>query len=126
MAVLCIDNERAILDGMATLLRGWGCSVVAAPGLKAAEAALAAIDWAPSGLLVDYHLDDGDGLAAIAALRARYGEELPAILVTADRSPRLREEARAAQVKMLGKPIRPAALRALLAQWHVRRAVAAE
>jgi signal transduction histidine kinase/CheY-like chemotaxis protein len=126
MAVLCIDNEPVILDGMATLLKSWGCSVVVASDLRGARAALEGADWTPTGLLIDYHLDEGNGIEAIVALRARYGEELPAILVTADRSPRVREEARARQVKVLNKPMKPAALRALLAQWHARRAVAAE
>jgi len=58
------------------------------------------------------------------ALRAQWGE-LPAILITADRSPRVRASARAKQVHVLNKPLKPAALRALLTQWRVRR-IAAE
>jgi DNA-binding response OmpR family regulator len=42
-------------------------------------------------MLVDYHLDDGDGLAAIAEVRWKLGEEVPAILITADRSAELRD-----------------------------------
>ena len=38
IAVLCIDNELAILDGMETLLGGWGCRVLKAPDLKTAIA----------------------------------------------------------------------------------------
>ena len=53
----------------------------------------------PMGLLVDYRLDSGNGLDAIRVLRARYGDELPAILITADRSPDVREEARASRRK---------------------------
>ena len=79
----------------------------------------------PDGLLVDYHLDGDNGLGAIAALRRRYGRDLPAILVTADRSLHVREEARAAGVHVLNKPVKPASLRALIAQWRVQR-VAAE
>ena len=78
----------------------------------------------PNGLLVDYHLDQGNGIDAIVALRARCGE-VPAILITADRSPTVREQARAEGIQVLHKPIKPAALRALLAQWRVQR-VAAE
>ena len=50
---------------------------------------------APNGLLVDYHLDGGNGIEAIAELRRRFGADLPAILITADRSPHVRDEARA-------------------------------
>jgi hypothetical protein len=47
------------------------------------------------------------------------------LLLTADRSPAVRDEAAKAEVYVLNKPVRPAALRALLAQWRATR-VAAE
>jgi hypothetical protein len=59
-------------------------------------------------------------------LRQRFGAELPAILVTADRSPPVRDEARAQDVQLLHKPLKPAALRALMAQWRMQRIAAAE
>ena len=126
MTVLCIDNDRNILEGMQTLLGGWGCTVVVAPDLTAAHLRLHELALAPDGLLVDYHLDDSNGIDAVVDLRGRYGSHLPAILVTADRSPRVREEARVNLIKVLNKPLKPAALRALLAQWRVRRIAAAE
>ena len=122
---LCIDNEPSVLDGMETLLHGWGCEVIKAPELDIALAAIAESPIMPNGLLVDYHLDRGNGIAAIIALRARCGD-LPAILITADRSPAVREQARAEGIQVLHKPIKPAALRALLAQWRVMRVAAAE
>ena len=123
--VLCIDNERTILDGMQTLLGGWGCRVLTAADLTEALATLEGSGLEPDGLLVDYHLDGDDGIGAIAELRRRHGRDLGAILVTADRSLRVREEARAAGVQVLNKPVKPAALRALITQWRVQR-VAAE
>ena len=77
----------------------------------------------PAGLLIDYHLDSGNGLDAIVELRWRLGD-LPAILITADRSPRVRNAARSHNVRLLQKPLKPASLRALLAQWRMQ--VAAE
>jgi len=126
MLVLCIDNEPKILDGMATLLGGWGCRVLKAPDLKSALTTVSDAKATPSGLLVDYHLDSGNGIEAIAALRWRFGAELPAILITADRSPAVREEARERDIQLLNKPLKPAALRALLGQWRVQRMAAAE
>ena len=123
--VLCIDNERAILDGMRTLLGGWGCRVLEAADLAEALAAIEGSGTEPDGLLVDYHLDGDNGLGVIAELRRRYGSDLAAILVTADRSVAVREEARAAGVHVLNKPVKPASLRALITQWRVQR-VAAE
>ena len=124
ITTLCVDNEPSVLDGMETLLRGWGCEVLKAPDLAFALTAISESSLMPNGLLVDYHLDHGNGIEAIAALRRRYGD-LPAILITADRSPAVREQAREEGIQVLHKPIKPAALRALLAQWRVLR-VAAE
>ncbi len=123
--VLCIDNDPIILDGMATLLGGWGCEVLRATDLAGAVDAAHAGQKPPSGLLVDYHLDRGNGLEAVTALRSRFGSDIPAILITADRSPQVREAARAMGIQLLNKPLKPAALRAVMSQWIVRR-IAAE
>ena len=124
ITALCVDNEPSVLDGMETLLRGWGCAVLKAPDLAFALTAISESALMPNGLLVDYHLDNGNGIEVITALRRRYGD-IPAILITADRSPAVREQAREEGIQVLHKPIKPAALRALLAQWRVLR-VAAE
>jgi CheY-like chemotaxis protein len=108
------------------LLGGWGCRVLKAPDLATAVDAIAESQVAPNGLLVDYHLDKGNGLDAIIELRRRFGAELPAILITADRSPQVRDAAREQDVQVLSKPLKPAALRALMAQWRVPRVAAAE
>ena len=110
---LCIDNEPSVLDGMETMLHGWGCEVIKAPDLAVALAAIEESPTMPNGLLVDYHLDHGNGIEAIVALRARCGD-LPAILITADRSPAVREQARArrhsaaAQAAQAGRAARAA------------------
>ncbi len=121
LTVLAIDNEPAILDGMSTLLNGWGCTIMTASSLKEAEAVVRAAKTVPDVLLADYHLDDADGMEAIVALRWKFGRPVPAVLITADRSPELRAEADEKHVTMLPKPLRPAALRALLAQMLTRR-----
>jgi len=92
-------------------------------------AALAASGTEPDGLLVDFHLDGADGIAAIKALRGQLGRaeggDVPAIVITADRSAHIRDEARAIGAHVLNKPLKPASLRALMMQWRVQR-VAAE
>jgi CheY-like chemotaxis protein/two-component sensor histidine kinase len=125
---LCVDNDRSILDGMEKLLGGWGCRVLTAADLTEALAAIEASGVEPDGLLVDYHLDGDNGISVIAELRRRFGREsaaLPAILITADRSAHVRDEAEAQAVHLLNKPLKPASLRALIMQWRVQR-VAAE
>ena len=93
------------------------------------EQALSTIEAAkaePNCLLVDYHLDRGNGIEAIVELRRRFGEDLPAILITADRSLQVRAEAQASGIHVLNKPVKPAALRALLGQMQMQRLAAAE
>jgi Na+/proline symporter/signal transduction histidine kinase len=139
LSVLAIDNEPAIIDGMKLLLGGWGCHVAVA---RNRAEALAAMDGRrPDIILADYHLDEGDnGLDVIEALRAedarragldrrrrggRGAQPLSAVLLTADRGQLVREAAGLADVHILNKPLKPAALRALLAQLRVTR-IAAE
>lgn len=124
MVVLAIDNEPAVLDGMATLLRGWGCEVVTAASIEEGRERVLAAGEPPEIVIADYHLDDGDGIAAIGAVREEIGFELPAVLITADRSPELREWAAERDISVLNKPLKPAALRALLSRIHVARLAA--
>ena len=70
-------TSLAILDGMETLLGGWGCRVVKAADLESALAALAETKLAPDALLVDYHLGEGNGIEAIVGLRRRFAPQLP-------------------------------------------------
>ncbi|HYD98798.1 MAG TPA: PAS domain-containing hybrid sensor histidine kinase/response regulator [Alphaproteobacteria bacterium] len=117
--VLCLDNEPAILEGMRVLLEGWSCQVLTAADLPAAEAALNGTR--PDAILADFHLDEGEsGLEALDRLQARYPEPVPAVLVTADRSEELRNAAASRDYAVLYKPVKPAALRALLTRILVR------
>ncbi|MGB8398734.1 PAS domain-containing hybrid sensor histidine kinase/response regulator [Bradyrhizobium sp.] len=124
--IVCIENDAAILDGMKTLLTAWDAEVIAVADPEAATAAIEAAGRQITGLLVDYHLDRGNGLAAIRDIRRRFGQNIPAILITADRSPQVRAAAREEQIVVLNKPVKPASLRALLGQWRTQQMVAAE
>jgi Na+/proline symporter/CheY-like chemotaxis protein/two-component sensor histidine kinase len=124
--VLCVDNEPYVLDSLATLLTGWGCGVLAARSSPEAEAAVAGAARLPDLAIIDYHLDEGDGVGTAEALRARFDRNLAAILITADRSPEAKAAAQRAGMPILHKPVRPAALRATIAQSMASRRVAAE
>ena len=126
LRVLCIDNEPKILDGMRLLLSGWGCTVTLAESASAVEALVAAGPPALDAVIADYHLGDGTGLAAIATLRAALGREVPALLVTADRTPDVRAEAQRGNIAVQTKPVRPASMRAWLTQFSALAREAAE
>ncbi|MFC5581490.1 PAS domain-containing hybrid sensor histidine kinase/response regulator [Rhodanobacter terrae] len=113
LTVLCLDNDAAILDGMQALLSRWGVDCRIALDVKQAgrELARGPIDL----ILADYHLADGvDGLQALQQLRAVLGGLPPVAMITADGSSELKQQARALGYPVLHKPVRPAALRALL------------
>ncbi len=119
--IVCIENDPAILDGMKTLLMGWDAHVIAALEPAVAIDAISSSNERITGLLVDYHLDRGNGIGAIRDIRQRFGPNIPAILITADRSPHVREAARAYGIIVLNKPVKPATLRALLSQWRAQQ-----
>jgi Na+/proline symporter/signal transduction histidine kinase/CheY-like chemotaxis protein len=119
--VLCIDDSPDILDGMAALLGGWHCDVrLAASG---AEWRDALHGETPDLILADFHLDDDkDGLELIAEICGEFGRIIPAIVISADQSEALAEEATRRGHAVLAKPIKPAALRALMTRSLVQRA----
>jgi signal transduction histidine kinase/CheY-like chemotaxis protein len=114
LKVLCVDNEREILDAMSGLLSGWGCSVRVARSLKDIARDELLVGWLPDLALMDYHLDQTSGLDAIEWLRQNAGGQLPAALITADRSPAVRALAEERGVAVITKPVKPAALRATI------------
>ncbi|MBD9424919.1 PAS-domain containing protein [Pseudomonas sp. PDM15] len=114
--VLCIDNEDSILTGMHSLLSRWGCQVWTARNRLECEHLLDE-DVRPQLALIDYHLDEGDtGTELMAWLRTRLGQPLPGVVISADGRPELVAEVHAAGLDYLAKPVKPAALRALISR----------
>ncbi|WP_274427223.1 hybrid sensor histidine kinase/response regulator [Chelativorans sp. YIM 93263] len=118
--VLCIDNDQQVLDGMRLLLEGWGCGVRTLLSAPVPDL----LQKPPDIVLVDYHLDRDNGLKAVEQLRRAWRADLPAVLITADRSNEIRAAANAMDIAVLYKPVKPAALRALMMR-H-RQVLAAE
>lgn len=114
--VLCVDNEDSILTGMSSLLTRWGCRVLTARSREECQALLDG-DARPQLALIDYHLDDGElGTDLMAWLRTRLGEPVPGVVISADARPELVAQIHAAGLDFLPKPVKPAALRALLSR----------
>lgn len=115
--VVVLDNEPSVQEGMAALLGRWACKVVAAHTADTAASQLDRDGKTPDLVIADYHLDHGKlGTEAIVELRRRFGKTLPAVIVTADRSPRVMTEVSEQGFQLLNKPIRPAKLRSLIDQ----------
>lgn len=121
LKVLCVDNDRPILDAMEGLLAGWGCDVRSALSLRDINKNQLLFGWLPDLVLMDYHLDQTSGLDAIEWLRQNVGGHLPAALVTADRSPTVRALAEERGIAVVAKPVKPAALRATISGLATQR-----
>jgi CheY-like chemotaxis protein len=126
LSVLCIENEPDVLNALCVLLEGWGCTVIAAESGADARLSLRAANAVPDIILADYHLDGSTGLEAVAALRAGLHVEAPVIVITADHSAEVQRAVRARGCALLRKPLKAAALRALMYQLTRQREVAAE
>jgi signal transduction histidine kinase/ActR/RegA family two-component response regulator len=115
--VLIVDDDRATLDGMQTILRGWGMDAIAAHSVDDAVARSRGRRDRPAAILADYHLHDGTtGFDVIDAVRASFaGAQIPAIVITADPSESTRRRAAERGFGYLKKPLRVERLRALLA-----------
>lgn len=114
LSVMVIDNEPAVLESMAALLERWGCEVIAVPDERQARSRVAS-GSRPDILLADYHLDhDLTGCEAIYGIRQALGRDVPAAIITADRSDETRRFMRAQYLPILNKPVKPNRLRALL------------
>ncbi|HET7845345.1 MAG TPA: hybrid sensor histidine kinase/response regulator, partial [Xanthomonadales bacterium] len=117
---LVVDNDAAALKGMQALLAGWHIEVLPARGLAEAERAVATAK--PDILLLDYHLDGGTtGLDVSRTLAATLGT-LPVVIITADHSEALRSEVEEAGAHLLHKPLKPLALKSLMARLLASRA----
>ena len=122
--VLCVDNERTIIDGMKTLLSSWQCPVIAAMDSEEAIEQLKAARITPDIIISDYHLDREDGCEAIRAIAAMCNADIPGIIATADGSNEVRAKVVAEGYAFLQKPIKPAALRALISSLIVQHQAA--
>lgn len=114
--VVVIDNDTAVLEAMQSLLERWACEVCLLRDLSELEDLIVNQTFRPEIIIADYHLDAGAcGLTAIESLRAATADpSLPAIVVTADHSPRTADCVRDSECELLLKPVKPAELRALM------------
>ena len=116
---MVVEDEPAVRAGLEVLLQGWGARVFSFDSMADSVAWADAADRAqirPDVLIVDYRLESGrNGVEAIAALRARFGAAVPAIVVTGSTMSTLDKEAQDKDFHLLLKPVVPNKLRAMIA-----------
>ena len=80
-AVLVVEDEVSIREGLAAAVRRLGLDPVLASGVREARAALAARPLAC--VLLDLRLDDGDGLELLREIKRGPKRALPVVIATA-------------------------------------------
>ncbi len=118
--LLLIDNDPAVLKGMRALVEGWGFAVTQARTEGQAHSAVAAESSADgpayAAVLLDFHLDGArTGLDLLQTLRPFLGDT-PIVVITADHAQETRSAVLAADCQLLHKPLKPLALKSLLAR----------
>ncbi|KAA0583211.1 response regulator [Azospirillum sp. B21] len=112
LAVL-VDDDAVVLLGLQTVLTEWGFRVVAADGPDRAMDRLEALDRAPDIVIADYRLREGRvGTEVIRRVRERYGEEIPAMILTGETGIDTLADVSAHGVAVLHKPVTPRQLQA--------------
>ncbi len=117
--IVVVEDEPAVRAGLEALLKGWGAAIAAFDSVASCSAWAQAADpsiVAPDLLIVDYRLEHGaNGVDALAVLRARFGDAVPAIVITGSTMSALDLEAQQKNFHLLIKPVVPNKLRAMIA-----------
>ena len=93
--IAVVDDERDVREGLAELLGMWRCKPVAAASARELLEQLELSGARPDAVIADYRLREHEtGAGAIAALRARYGASLPALIMSGDTTPEIFQVAR--------------------------------
>lgn len=120
LRILCVDDDPAVLQALATALAAQGHEPLMAA--SAAEALELARNEHPAAAILDYQLGDGpDGLTLARQLRRR-DSALPIAMVTAAPVSGLDWRLRRLSVQLFAKPVDPDKLFAFLAEGSVRAA----
>ncbi|SAL07022.1 integral membrane sensor hybrid histidine kinase [Caballeronia calidae] len=113
--IAVVDDERQILDGMHTLLSQWGCETVCTETAEDAARGIMHHARRPDIFLVDYRLREGvSGISVIRDLQARFGRDIPAVLITGETATESLKEVRESGYQQIHKPLPAARLYELL------------
>jgi signal transduction histidine kinase len=113
--VLLVEDDVAVRAGMSSLLRTWQCDVLEADSTGSAVLRTQQFSRAPDVIIADYQLSGSDcGTEAVRAIRAHCACDIPALVVSGDPSPALRDTVRETGAMFLLKPVPPSKLRATL------------
>jgi CheY-like chemotaxis protein len=114
-ALVAIEDDASILQGLERLLTTWGAEAFACSTVDEALVQLSLSERKPDLVIADYRLSGGlNGIQAVEKIRTSFGEAVPAIVVTGDTSAGVTESIRASGCRLAHKPLEPQVLRRLI------------
>lgn len=108
LQILLVEDDEAVLNATASLLRRWGCDVKAVPTVpsRRVECDL---------LITDFDLGERvTGTDCIAQVRRLANWEVPAVVMSGHDAVRVRDDIGDERIPILSKPVRPAELRSVI------------
>ncbi len=115
ITVLCVENDPNLLAAMVALLESWKCRILACD--NSAQAYEYAMEYADEidVMLMDYQLSEEiTGLALMHEINKGSDYGIPGVLITATADSDLPMRVANAGFEFMKKPMKPAALRALI------------
>lgn len=104
--VMIVEDDTDLRELLAEMLRSDGFLVTSAANAVEALDLIVTAAVRPDVVLTDYNLPDGgNGIELLAALRARLGADLPAIVLTGDISAKAMADIADAHCQHLSKPV---------------------
>lgn len=113
--VAFVDDDETILEAMMMVFEQWGIDLAVGADAYQLKEELLELGRKPAAILSDYRLRDGrNGIEAIAELRAAFGADIPALLITGDTAASTIQAIANSGLPVLHKPLKPAMLRSYL------------
>lgn len=124
--ILCVDDDRDILNATRTVLERWGAEVRCLRGVQEYRNEIAN-ESVFQIVLMDYQLhESSNGLDLLNHYRVVTPQPFLGVLITAEQDPAVEQAALAAGFQFLAKPVEPAKLRSVLHTAMLARQQAAD
>lgn len=112
--LMLVEDNPYLADAITNMLESFGITVIHAHSAEEALGLLQEIQLVPDAMLIDYQLGTGQtGTQLLESVTALHGP-VPAAIVSAERSRKLRDACKALDVQLVTKPLEKNTLRALL------------
>lgn len=104
--VILIEDDVQVANAWGLLLEAEGFRVATAASAKEARAVVEHLDSAPQLIISDFHLLDGStGVDAVAEIRRRFDQIIPAFIVSGDTSKMVKEAHSTENCAIMNKPV---------------------